>query len=644
MFSAARRWLIGREIGEDARAVGCAIGLCLFLWVLKIHLGWWYVSSRGIEALDGLGVFDVLLLGGGDVVLCGVVAAVYGALFLCGTLLPRSGRLVVAGVLPAALHAGLVVFSTVSWQVHQIYSFPLEIGHLRAADNLATAWSSIVPYLGFLQISTMVVGLASYPLGWWGIARLVARVRWLGMRWRLWAVTLTGAAVIGGLWVVRLRGVYVCGLKRNAVIHFVQYYTWPAKGTDVVAAARRLSADMRGRESELLRPASVRLGGVKLSSDVKCEGSGEGLNVLMVVMESTSAAYVDERTTPNLMRLSETGVSFRDHYIVFSETYKAIYGLLYSDYLPELGGRVRDLYKRPLPQKSLADVLKSRGYRTAFFHSGYLSYADLDYAVGPFDVKADAVAIQTGAKPWAWGMYEEQTVAALSKWISQNKGQRFFAVYSTIFPHHPYASPLKDAPFARDTWEHRYRDSLYYADRNVGALIDALEKDGLREETLIVVVGDHGETVTEKIQTHGVAMTLAELRPPFILSNPKLFPGKQESRLSTCHLDVAPTVAKLVGAEAAEEWLGRDVLSEYVPARMQLIRMDQGKMTAIVDNGVLFVWDEKTGQSRLYEIADDRLKAVTGRLDPYQEMAKAFVPWAIWRHLQRATGSDAQKR
>ena len=43
------------------------------------------------------------------------------------------------------------------------------------------------------------------------------------------------------------------------------------------------------------------------------------MNVILIQLESTSAAYLDEKTTPNLMKLASNGVSFTHHATVFSE-------------------------------------------------------------------------------------------------------------------------------------------------------------------------------------------------------------------------------------------------------------------------------------------------------------------------------------
>ena len=644
MCSAPLRWVRSRDTPDDLHAVARAMALCAFLWALKVHLAWWFIAVKGVPALDELAWWEVPLLGGGDVILCAGLAPVYAVLFWMPQTMPRWARIGLGTVLPVLLHAAVVVFSTISWQVNLIYATPLEIGHLRSADNIGTMRDSIVAYLGITNVTFLLAGLASY----WALGRpielLLRKAAALRVRWRLWTAAIGCAVLVGCAWLVRMKGVYAWGLKRNAVIHFVQYYQKPAKTLDVLASARAMTVDMKGRENELLEPTSLHVAGGIVESGVRANGSAEGMNLLIILMESTSAQYVDARTTPNLLRLADNALSFSNHFITFAETYKALYGVLYSDYLPNLGGATRDLYGRPLPQRSLVDVLKARGYQTAFYHSGFFYYTDLGYLVEAFDTRVDGTQIQKVGKPWVWGVYEEQTVEALSRWIAANKDRPFFAVYSTIFPHHPYISPMKDKPFPGDTWANKYRNSLWYADHGIGRLIDFLDKEKLRDNTLIVVTGDHGETVSSFPVAHGLAMTLEETRVPCILSNPKLFPGRRQTSLCTNHLDLAPTLTRLLGADLAPDWLGRDVLAPQVPARMLFMRMDQGKLLGVVDNGLMYVLDEKSNRSSLYAIGQEQLAALDsadGRntlMNQYESKARLFTKWAAWRHLKRATG------
>src|SRR4029450_8136380 len=113
-------------------------------------------------------------------------------------------------------------------------------------------------------------------------------------------------------------------------------------------------------------------------------------------------------------------------------------------------------------------------------------------------------------------------------------------------PHHPYNNLSGEKPFPDDTWLNRYKNSLHYADSAVGQLLAYLKSEGLMEKTLIVVVGDHGETVSSYPVGHGLNVSAEEMRTPFILSNPVLFPSSIESRVPSSHLDVAPTIVHLL--------------------------------------------------------------------------------------------------
>jgi len=77
---------------------------------------------------------------------------------------------------------------------------------------------------------------------------------------------------------------------------------------------------------------------------------------------------------------------------------------------------------------------------------------------------------------------------------------------------------------------------------------------------------------------------------------------------------------------------------------MLFMRMDQGKLLGVVDNGLMYVLDEKSNRSSLYAIGQEQLAALDsadGRntlMNQYESKARLFTKWAAWRHLKRATG------
>src|SRR5262249_29656747 len=155
-------------------------------------------------------------------------------------------------------------------------------------------------------------------------------------------------------------------------------------------------------------------------------------NILVIQLESTSAKYIDPVTTPNVCRLAETGVSFRNHFTVCTRSDRATYALYYSDYLTDLGTTPRLLYQRPMPQAALPQILHDAGYETALFHSSFLSYMDFKYLFENkgFDTIVEASDTWDGHSelPWSWGVREEETVDGLVHWIDQRQGRPFFAL------------------------------------------------------------------------------------------------------------------------------------------------------------------------------------------------------------------------
>jgi arylsulfatase A-like enzyme len=296
---------------------------------------------------------------------------------------------------------------------------------------------------------------------------------------------------------------------------------------------------------------------------------------------------------------------------------------------------------------SLATVLRRAGYATAFFHTGYLAYADTAYFLEGFETRVDTQQLARGARPWAWGGYEEQTVTALQEWLRARRGRPFFAVYSTMFPHHPYLTPGRDHPFPQGSWSGRYRNSLHYVDRNAGALLEALGPE--RDRTLVVVVGDHGETTSTYPVGHGLAMSPEELRLPLIVANPRLFPRALTSRVLANHLDLAPTLAAAVGAPVPPEWLGRNLLADTLPRRLLFVRLDQGQLEGAIDEGLLYVRDLRRRAGALFDTRARARFVPLAAGDPRAALAPAyadqvgrFAAWARWRHLQRARGGRVE--
>ena len=271
----------------------------------------------------------------------------------------------------------------------------------------------------------------------------------------------------------------------------------------------------------------------------------------------------------------------------------ASYGLYYSDYLPDLGAPPSLFYAHPMPQPALAEVLKAAGYATAIFQTGFLDYLELRFlfqAKG-MDTLVGALEMVDKGAPLAYsaGVHEERTVQEMTQWIRAHKDQKFFVAYLTEFPHHPYLSLATDNPLPPTTWLNRYKNSMHYTDESVGKLVEFLRSEKLLDQTLIVVVGDHGETVSTYPVGHGLAASAEEMCTPCIFNNAKLFPVPAQSQLCTNHLDVAPTIVSLLGLTPPQEWLGRNLLAQSIPSLLQFVTITHLRHTqCVLDDGLLY--------------------------------------------------------
>ncbi len=161
--------------------------------------------------------------------------------------------------------------------------------------------------------------------------------------------------------------------------------------------------------------------------------------------------------------------------------------------------------------------------------------------------------------------------------LEEEKGKPFLIWYAPFLPHAPHTPPedllekyLKLAPTKAVA---RYWACVEWFDRTCGELIDLLESEGLRENTIIVYVCDNGWLQQpDKIDQFAPRSKLTPyeggVRTPIMVS----WPGKLKPRMDAEHLassiDLWPTVASLLEMKAPDGLPGIDLTDpEAVAAR-----------------------------------------------------------------------------
>lgn len=201
-------------------------------------------------------------------------------------------------------------------------------------------------------------------------------------------------------------------------------------------------------------------------------------------------------------------------------------------------------HELPSGIRTLSEILKGRGYSTAAFVSSFSVDSRFGLDRG-FDVYDDTFRSESPFKTQNAERRAEETFAVFSRWLENNGKNRFFGWVHYFDPHLPYDPP---SPYKEEFDGDPYDGEIAYMDRYVGAVLERLKEQGILERTIVVVAGDHGEGLGDKVETgHGIFLYEETIRVPLILYNPAVFPRSQVIESQVRLIDVAPTILEIVG-------------------------------------------------------------------------------------------------
>jgi arylsulfatase A-like enzyme len=176
----------------------------------------------------------------------------------------------------------------------------------------------------------------------------------------------------------------------------------------------------------------------------------------------------------------------------------------------------------------------------------------------------------------------------------------------------------------------RYHNALHSADEALGQLLDGLRQRGLDRNTLVVILGDHGEAFGEHPGNIGHTLAVYEenVRVPLLFSAPGLSTSPVRVGRVASLVDVAPTVLDLLGIPAPSGWQGQSLLDRA--PRVALFCTDYSLgLLGLRDGRWKLIHELESGRSTLYDLQDDPGEAndVSGS---HPERAEAYR-----EHLRR---------
>jgi len=328
-------------------------------------------------------------------------------------------------------------------------------------------------------------------------------------------------------------------------------------------------------------------------------------NLLVVSLDTFRADRVGcygytPAQTPRLDGLAARGLRFAQATTVVPLTLPAHSSLFTGAFPARHAVRDNGGFYLADDQLTLAEVLRERGYRTGGFVSSFVLDARWGISQGfdryfdDFDLTKfkDAPGMDAIQRPGT------ETVDEALRWLSEDPARPFFAWVHLYDAHAPYTPPEPYASRYPATASGAYDAEIAATDAQLGRLLDAVEADGRLRDTLVVVVGDHGEMLGEHgEQTHGFFVYDASMRIPLILAGPSVPHRTIADQVRI--VDVMPTVLAL--------------LAQPVPAAVQgtsLLPLARGQRLDLVALSETWYPRYHYGWSELTSVQDGRYKLI----------------------------------
>lgn len=324
------------------------------------------------------------------------------------------------------------------------------------------------------------------------------------------------------------------------------------------------------------------------------------MNVILITLDACRLDHLKfagygRDTTPNLSKITKEGAIFLNNYTPIPQSDPAITSILTGMY-PHNHGIRNFANQQNIEVPTLQKILKDKGYKTACMsieqnHNNSIRPGFDEFNKLSWRIKSKLKRMLKKCFNWKYspGVSQITTDNAIN-WINKNKNNNFFLYLHYMELHWPYSPPPPfDHIFDMEyKGSHRFNDldhgkikrgdlifnntlseeerkhaiahydgAILYMDSQIKRLVDFLKKKELWDESIIVIVGDHGEHLGEHdfYYQHVASLYEQSLKVPLFVKYPGSIKGKQINKL-TQNIDILPTILDVLGLKSIKEMDG----------------------------------------------------------------------------------------
>jgi arylsulfatase A-like enzyme len=374
-------------------------------------------------------------------------------------------------------------------------------------------------------------------------------------------------------------------------------------------------------------------------------------NIILIVVDALRADHLscygyNRDTSPNIDKFAKEGVLFTHAYSqgaatrisipsIFTSLYPGVHGVF------ESGAPLRKEFI------TLPEILRKYNYITAAICGPVLNmFTNFDYRFDYYSVYRMTQEPNNEFLPPTYRMTPSIT-QKVKKWLDTNGNLPFFLYVHFLDVHSPFSAP---APYETMFWNteideetkkcvrsslrfegqykknssgkfvdyaiSQYDAEIRYVDEHIKLILQELDTKGLRDNTLVVIMSDHGEGLGEHGKFfHGPELYEEFIHVPLILRLPGIIPqGKGLDNLVRC-IDLMPTILEILNINERivvqgislmpiikGKQINLPVFSESIPKC--IVRLNEWKLIEEKGNGVT------SSVYELYNISEDPIETV----------------------------------
>ncbi|NCT77322.1 Lipoteichoic acid synthase 1 [Stutzerimonas frequens] len=380
-------------------------------------------------------------------------------------------------------------------------------------------------------------------------------------------------------------------------------------------------------------------------------------NVVVILMESFAGRYVGalgsrDGITPHFDRLAAEGLLFERFFANGTHTHQGMFasmacfpnlpGFEYLMQSPEGGNRFSGL-PQLLSARAFNDVYVYNGDFAWDNQLGFFGNQGMTRFVGRNDYIDPVVADPT------WGVSDQDMFdRAVQELGALAPGEPFYALLQTLSNHTPYAlpDPLPVPAVSGHGSQDAHLTAMRYSDWALGRFFEQAKRQPWYQDTLFVVVGDHGFGAPEQL----TEMDLFRFHVPLLLIAPGVTEqfGSRREVVGT-QVDVVPTIMGRLGGEVRHQCWGRDLLAldERDPG-FGIIKPSGSDQTVAMIRGEQILVQPKDLEPRLYRYrlgADASAQRVADAAStaPMLRQLQAYLQVATASLLANSAGDRERK-